>query len=238
MQEQSTPNLALPLFGKVIFIYALSDETGIRYIGQTENTAVRLRVHLKDKRRTHKANWVRELLSQGKEPRLQVLETSDEENFQSCEQAWIAYGRATGWNLTNTTDGGIGTRGLKHSEATRKKMGDAKIGNAWNKGRVGNNLTQDDLKRVSEALTGRTHSEEHRRKIAEAGKGRIHSQETKAKLSALHTGKVMSPEARQKMSDAKKGVIPWNKGRECPPLSESTKQKISLAMKKHRQKNG
>ena len=194
-----------------IYIYALRDDTGIRYVGQGANPKKRLRDHLRSKATNKKTNWIKKLLKEGKSPELHILEESDEQNFEQCERDWIAFGIANGWKLTNSTDGGIGTRGLKHNAETRKKMGDAKIGNTWNKGRVGNYSTPESRLKTSMTLTGRTLSAEHREKIRKAGMGRVQSPETRKKLSELHQGKVMSAESRRKMSEAKKGRDPWNK---------------------------
>ena len=79
----------------------------------------------------------------------------------------------------------IAMTGRKHSEETKKKMGEAQ------KRRFAENPMPP-------------HSEEHRRKIAEAGKGRITSPETKAKIAAKATGRVPSEEARKAMREASK----------------------------------
>ena len=233
----SDASQSVPVPGGKIYIYGLYDETGCRYVGQAADLKKRLKDHLADKRRTHKANWIRKLLSEGKTPEMRTLEETDAEHFQEKERAWIAFGRKKGWKLTNATNGGIGTRGLKHNEETRRKMGAAKIGNTWNIGRLtGNVISQEQRERTSRTMTGRKLTEEHKKNISEAGKGRVQSAETRKKLSELHTGKVMSAEARRKMSDAKRGKAPWNKGRTCGPLAESTRKKLSEAMREYRRK--
>lgn len=221
-----------------IFIYGLSDDTGIRYIGQSLDPEKRFRDHLRDKKHTHKVHWIKKLLAEGKMPELCILEETDETNFGQREEAWIAYGRANGWKLTNLTDGGKGPRGHKHKEEARQKMAAAKIGNSWNKGRIGNNFTEETRRKVSLALTGHVESEETRQKKRIASTGRKHSLETRRKLSELHSGKVMSAEAKQKMSEAKKGSTPWNKGLKTGPLSDEHKNKLSEAnIAYHKQKS-
>src|SRR5438552_3862146 len=39
------------------------------------------------------------------------------------------------------------------------------------------------------------------------------SEETKQKISIAHKGKSMSKETRIKMSNSRKGIVPWNKGK-------------------------
>ena len=220
-----------------IYIYGLFDNTGIRYIGMGADPEKRRRDHLRDKKKTHKANWIRKVLSEGKTIGLCILDETDSEHCEELEKAWIAYGRDEGWDLTNATDGGIGTRGYKHSDESRQKMADAKMGNAWNIGRrLGVVNSEEQKRKISETMTGRTLSAEHRRNISEAGKGRVQSPETRKKLSDLHRGKVMSAEARKKMSEAKKGRAPWNKGRKCASPSEETRKKLSEKMIAYRRR--
>ena len=75
--------------------------------------------------------------------------------------------------------------------------------------------------------------------------GRKHTKKTKDKMKLVKSlnpllgekngmfGKHHSEEAKKKMSEARKGAIPWNKGKhpKRKPHSEETKQKMSEAMK-------
>jgi hypothetical protein len=47
----------------------------------------------------------------------------------------------------------------------------------------------------------------------EKKKGHLCSEETKIKIGNANRGKHPSIEARGKMSDAKRGIVPWNKGK-------------------------
>ncbi len=65
-------------------------------------------------------------------------------------------------------------------------------------------------------------------------KGKNLSEEHKRKISETHKGKkpyVMTDVIRKKMSDARKGYVPWNKGKKLPPLSEEHKRKQSEALR-------
>lgn len=88
--------------------------------------------------------------------------------------------------------------------------------------------------------------EREKRKIAIRGEGnpmfgKKHSEETKRKMSENHArkngeehwayGKERSEAHCKAISEARKGSIPWNKGKEMSPLSEETKQKISESLK-------
>jgi group I intron endonuclease len=220
-----------------VYIYGLYDDTGIRYVGQGADPDKRLRDHMRSKKKNHKTNWIQKLKSEEKAPKVCILEETDEENFEERERFWIAFGRENGWKLTNATNGGIGTRGYKHSKEARQKMADAKIGNTWNIGRLaGKPKSEEQKRKIAATLTGRTLSDEHKRKISEAGKGRVQSTETRKKLSDFHRGKVVSAESRRRMSEARKGRAPWNKGQKCNPPSESTRKLLSEAMREYRRR--
>ena len=109
-------------------------------------------------------------------------------------------------------------------------------------------FTDETLKKISESLKGKHHSEEHRRKISEGLKGekngffgKHHSEETRRKISKLSKGKQTwlgkhhSSEAKQKISEARKGKY----GGENNPMygrkqSEEAKQKMKLAWQKRK----
>jgi group I intron endonuclease len=107
-----------------------------------------------------------------------------------------------------------GSRG-KHSDESKKKMGESRKGNK-------NHL-------------GHIHSEETKRKISEAGMGRVAwnkgcslgpmSEEQKQKRSKTLTGRTFSEETLKRMSEARKG----KPGRS---QSEETKRKISETRRK------
>jgi hypothetical protein len=66
-------------------------------------------------------------------------------------------------------------------------------------------LTPEQRKKLSKALTGRRFSEEHRVKISKALTGRKLSEEHRNKMSAFMLGNNPSEESRRKMSIARKG---------------------------------
>lgn len=64
-------------------IYALSDDSGVRYVGQSCNIQKRFRQHClfsNNKGNSHRANWIRGLLQKGLFPSLSILELTKELN--------------------------------------------------------------------------------------------------------------------------------------------------------------
>lgn len=114
----------------VWYIYTLSDpEThAVRYVGKTSHTLTkRLQSHKSEalrKRadgtwyaRYYRVNWLRSIYLRGLIPVIQVVE-SGSGDWQSAERRWIAHYRQSGADLINTTDGGEGAVGVKHSPET------------------------------------------------------------------------------------------------------------------------
>lgn len=79
--------------------------------------------------------------------------------------------------------------------------------------------------KVSKALKGLKHTQEHKDKISKANKGKIFSQELRDKLSKAHKGKILSQETKDKLSKAHKGKI----------FSQEHKDNLSKARKGRKQ---
>lgn len=99
------------------YIYALChpDTDEIRYVGKTiSNPHARLLAHLREARSSrgpsHKRNWIRKLLKQGKTPTVRTLECGEWASEVICEKEiyWIAFLKDQGCRLTNATKGGDG----------------------------------------------------------------------------------------------------------------------------------
>jgi len=102
-----------------VTLYGLvSPDNEIRYIGVTRvSLKNRLSGHLKDKRKSHKRDWIQSVLKSGGKIHIIDLLKMGESDWATKERYWIWALRANGYHLTNTAEGGVGP-GV-HSEETR-----------------------------------------------------------------------------------------------------------------------
>ena len=139
---------------------------------------------------------------------------TEEESFKHEIYMISVFGRkdlGTGI-LRNKTNGGEGSSGLLVSDETRRKLSEA---------RTGTTLTEEHKNKIRQKMLGNTWnvgrklSEETKKKVGEAQKGnqymkgRKYSEETRKKMSEAHKGKRPSDETRKKLSEAKKGNQNW-----------------------------
>ena len=108
----------------------------------------------------------------------------------------------------------------------RKKISEAQKGNTY---RLGTKHSEETKQKMSESLKGQKRSEETKKKISESLKGNTYrlgtkvSEETKKKMkgNTNSLGIKRSEETKRKISEAKKGQIPWNKGKKKTQTSNS-----------------
>jgi predicted GIY-YIG superfamily endonuclease len=109
-------------------LISAKDDDGIRYIGVTNNLRARLASHVSTTRRErgHKASWIRSIIDGGGEILIaEIYGGLSQDEALALEVNVIAAYRAAGVRLTNTTDGGEGTRGVSPSAELRAKIGTA-----------------------------------------------------------------------------------------------------------------
>lgn len=105
-------------------IYGLIDPRTllIRYVGLSSQGLSRPKAHRRPScPDSYCRRWVRSLEQQGLTYEIAVLDVLKEPSeLADAERWWIAYGRASGWPLTNITDGG-GASGVVYAEKRRRK---------------------------------------------------------------------------------------------------------------------
>lgn len=195
----------------------------IRYVGKSCQGLRRPRAHRNPSKRaaaTHCARWIRELASHALTYEIVVLDTTDDKlTLPSIEIWWIAYGRGSGWPLTNLTTGGEGTHGHIKSPETCAKISLSKKNPSERTRQLLSEATSRQMAdpanrhQISVANTGRVKTPQHRANIGEGRKGKglgvPRSAEVRRKLSLAHTGKVLSAEHKESLRQAKLGR-PWS----------------------------
>lgn len=100
----------------MVTIYCLVDprDWQVRYVGKTQQKlSYRLSGHLLDKCKCHRVHWINELRSLGLRPIIvPFLPLGVEDDWSKSECFWISFFKADGFNLTNNTIGGDGTKCL------------------------------------------------------------------------------------------------------------------------------
>lgn len=191
-------------------LYILTDPRApleIRYVGITSTSLEkRLYQHIKEakgKTKSHRCNWIRKLISEGIQPKIELLDVLPTwEAACEAEIKSIATLLEFGYNLVNGTLGGEGSFGMKLSSETKQKISEAGKGNTYCLGR---RLSEETKRKIGEANRGMKHSPETKQKIGMRTRGKNLSLEIKQKMSEAHKGKVFSPAHRAKMSEVRKG---------------------------------
>jgi hypothetical protein len=109
------------------FIYSLTCDGLVFYIGKTKDIKNRFYLHRKSAKfkRNYKERYINRILSENKSFEIDIIEEVEDglENFR--EIYWISEYRKMGYNLCNTSNGGDGGdhwTGKTHSDETKKKL--------------------------------------------------------------------------------------------------------------------
>lgn len=157
-----------------------------------------------------------------------ILERCKAEELLQTEQFYLDLWWGTGRLFNISPVAGASMKGLKHSEATRKKLSES------HKGIKRGPLSDETKRKLAAANLGKSPSAETRLKMSIANKGKNtgpRSAETIRKMSeaqkgkpSSNKGKHLSDETRRKMSEARMG-------KPGPPHTEESKRKIGIASK-------
>lgn len=178
-------------------------ETGMSYVGQSVNTAVRITQHRGDLGRGMHGNvhlqrsWNKHGAEAFAFELLAVIEPSLLTLFE--QRAFDMFNAKYGcYNQGPFTDNAL--RGTMFSTESRHRMSKAHL-----------NPSAETRRKMSEAQIGRKHSTESRLKIAKSmignkhGLGRRVSAEERRRTGDVHRGKIVSAETRRKLSEANRG---------------------------------
>lgn len=146
-----------------------------------------------------KAAWHAELSGLGLRPEITELERfSTAAEAAEGESFFIRYLRAIGADLLNETLGGPGSlgRNFSHTEESRAKISAGNSGKP--SGMLGKRHSEETRSKMRDAKVGVKRSEE----TVEKMRGRKLSEENRAKLLAARIGSVHSEESRSKMREA------------------------------------
>jgi group I intron endonuclease len=130
-------------------------------------------------------HWSRTVAKHGLKVEI-CAEWVDEDDSFEHEKFLISCFKDMSHDLVNLTDGGEGSSGLSHSEATKKNLSDLNSG--VNHPRYGKPISEDERLKRSASRSGSNHH----------FYGKRLPPETLVKMSKSHTGKVHSLESRQK----------------------------------------
>lgn len=130
-----------------------------------------------------------------------ILEECDRPMFKERETYWISKYDSVdnGYNIIHGSASGERPLGIRMSEETKRKIGDANRGHRH---------TDDARRRMSESRRGKPKPEGFGEKVAEALRGVKHTDERRRNISQSLVGKPKwSEEDKRKMSEARTGKM-------------------------------
>jgi len=200
-------------------VYALVDPrtAEVRYVGKTIRGVERIREHTQssslDREETYKARWIRSLRRDGLAPVIRILEAQPtRKQLNEAEVRWIAYGRESGWPLTNLTDGGEGALG-RNPESIAKFR--AKM--------IGHPVSAETRAKISAANKIAYASPKLRKLVGDRARGKELSPEARALISAAGVRRFEDPVARARQGEAQRRRFA------AAPVSEETRARLSAA---------
>jgi len=210
-----------------VYIYGLRCPLtdAIRYVGKSGDPEKRRHSHVGEAARReknhHTARWLRKILALELLPGIVVLEkVASGTRWQDAERRWIAYGRAEGWPLTNSTAGGEGLDYIDPvAEAAYRKNVSRVMKEYWNR------PEQREIARQRVIKTW-TDPELSKRRIAKGMATRARP-EVKAIWAAAMAEVFARPEVKSKKSAATRAM--WQKEEYRAAILASRNDPVFLA---------
>ena len=191
-------------------LYVLIDKNdNVHYVGITTNSLIhRFSTHVSEckNKNTKKCVWIKSMFEKGENPKIKLVSDDfiNDIDLKNAEISYIDKLLNEGVKLTNSTNGGEGVKGLKHSEETKHK--------------------------ISVNRKGKSCGESHPYFKKGIFLDKKHSEKTKTLMSHNRVGKKKSYEHRKKLSEVKLGDKNNNYGKH---FSDNHKNKLSLSNKKN-----
>lgn len=186
-----------------VFIYTLADPISgeIRYVGKTIDLGMRLQAHMDDRNRTYKTGWIKSLKKKSMKPVMEVLEVvenSNDEDWQEVERFYVDYLRFLGFRLCNEESGG--ESGKRLSVATKERLKavhkarfegpDADANRDKMANNRGKKLSDEWRAKISAAIKGRKigpKSEDHKEKLRSAALRQFNGQDGEVNRAKIRT---------------------------------------------------
>ncbi len=184
-----------------------------RYVGKTIDLYIRVRAHLYEKSPSYKKNWLTSLKKNGLKPLvrvLEIIENSNDEDWQERERWWIKSLKEDGCRLTNQEDGGLGGKLL--TDEIKNKISISNRGRKPHASAIENSV---------KARKGKKASEETIAKMKASKAGTVPSDACVAASKKKNTGRKMPQEVKDKISASKQNQ---------PPRPQEVRDKISKSM--------
>jgi len=151
------------------YIYTLSDVSGVRYVGKTNNIKLRFKDHINTSKRVnrpnnYRSNWILSLINKGELPIIEVIDTVPDDEWVFWEIYWISQFKSWGFDLVNATLGGENPpsfAGKTHSNEYKEIRRNEMI-----KNNPAKNMNSEWKLKISESNKGREFSKDHIRKLS------------------------------------------------------------------------
>lgn len=181
-----------------VYLHIRNDNNEVFYVGKGKNHRAKSRVG--------RSEWWKRIVDKYGYTIEYIEKDLSEDDALDLEVELIKFYRECGYSLCNLTDGGDGTSGLRHTDATKEK--------------------------IRQAATGRKQSEETRRKVNAAQKGLKRSEEFCKHLSLVKTGKKVSEETKSKWKATYENTLKTRPRKKNPPVDYEGKSVAAFDIEK------
>lgn len=203
---------------KICGIYMITSPTGKVYIGQSYNIRLRFAVHKsRSKLKKFGCKLYSSFEAHGFERHLfEIVQEfppdTSKDVLTRYEQFYLDQYKSAGVEVLNIKELVDSSRGVKHSDETKRKVIAALTGRICSpetrkkisESQIGKIIPRDQVEKANAKKRGRKHTEEHRIKCALARTGLKRSEQACLNISNSLKGKIRSEESKRKQSESLK----------------------------------